>query len=40
MKPTYISGINEFKRGYQPINNLVMEENGDLLLDSHNILNS
>jgi hypothetical protein len=33
-------GINEFKRGgYQPRNNLVKEENGDLLEDSHNILN-
>jgi hypothetical protein len=32
-------GINEFKRGYQPRNNLVKGENGDLLADSHNILN-
>jgi hypothetical protein len=32
-------GINEFKRGYQPRNNLVEDENGDLLADSHNILN-
>jgi hypothetical protein len=31
--------INEFKRGYQPRNNLVKDENGDLLVDSHNILN-
>jgi hypothetical protein len=31
-------GINEFKRGYQPRNNLVKDENGDLLADSHNIL--
>jgi hypothetical protein len=31
--------INEFKRGYQPRNNLVKDENGDLLTDSHNILN-
>jgi predicted metallo-beta-lactamase superfamily hydrolase len=30
---------NEFKTGYEPINNLVKEENGDLLADSHNILN-
>jgi hypothetical protein len=29
--------INEFKRGYQPRNNLVKDENGDLLADSHNI---
>jgi hypothetical protein len=32
-------GRNEFKRGYQPRNNLVKDENGDLLADSHNILN-
>jgi hypothetical protein len=32
-------GINEFKRRYQPINNLVKDENDDLLADSHNILN-
>jgi hypothetical protein len=32
-------GINEFKRGYQPRNNLVKDENGDLLADSHNTSN-
>jgi hypothetical protein len=32
-------GINEFKRGYQPHSNLVKDEGGDLLADSHNILN-
>jgi hypothetical protein len=32
-------GIKEFKRGFQPRNNLVKDENGDLLIDSHNILN-
>jgi hypothetical protein len=32
-------GINEFNRGYQPRNNLVKNENGDLLADSHNTLN-
>jgi hypothetical protein len=32
-------GINEFKRVYQPRNNLVKDENGDLLAHSHNILN-
>jgi hypothetical protein len=32
-------GINEFKRGYQPKNNVVKDENGDLLADYHNILN-
>jgi uncharacterized protein YaaR (DUF327 family) len=30
--------INEFKRGYRPRNNLVKDENGDLLADSHNIM--
>jgi hypothetical protein len=30
-------GINEFQRGYQPGNNLVKDENGDLLADSLNI---
>jgi hypothetical protein len=32
-------GINDFKRGYQPRNNLVKDKNGDLLADSHNVLN-
>jgi hypothetical protein len=32
-------GINEFKRVYQPRSNLVKDENGDLLADSHSILN-
>jgi hypothetical protein len=32
-------GINEFKRGYQPRSDLVKDKNGDLLADSHNILN-
>jgi hypothetical protein len=32
-------GINKFKRHYQPRNNLVKDENGGLLADSHNILN-
>jgi hypothetical protein len=31
-------GINEFKKIYQPTSNLVKDENGDLLADSHNIL--
>jgi hypothetical protein len=30
--------INEFKRGYQLRSNLVRDENGELLADSHNIL--
>ncbi|PNF13747.1 hypothetical protein B7P43_G14087 [Cryptotermes secundus] len=32
-------GINDFKRVYQPSSNLVKDENGDLLADSHNISN-
>jgi hypothetical protein len=32
-------GINGYQRDYQPTNNLVKDENGDLLADSHNILN-
>jgi hypothetical protein len=32
-------GINEFKRGNQPRNNLVKDENGDMLADSLHILN-
>jgi hypothetical protein len=33
------SGINEFKKGCQPRNNLVTDENGALLVDFHNVLN-
>jgi hypothetical protein len=32
-------GINEFKKGYQLRTNIVKDENGDLLADSHSILN-
>jgi hypothetical protein len=32
-------GINKFKRSYQERNNLVKDKTGDLLADSHNILN-
>jgi hypothetical protein len=32
-------GLNEFKRVYQPRNNLMTDENGDLLADFHYILN-
>jgi hypothetical protein len=32
-------GINGFKKGYKPRNNLAKDGNGDLLADSHNILN-
>jgi hypothetical protein len=31
-------GINKFKRGNQTCSNLVKDENGDLLADSHNFL--
>jgi hypothetical protein len=31
--------ITAFKRSYQPINNLVKDENGVWLADFHNILN-
>jgi hypothetical protein len=33
-------GINEFKSGYQPRNNLMKDKNGVLLADSHYVLNS
>jgi hypothetical protein len=32
-------GINDFKKSYQPITNLVKDENGDLLADSHSTQN-
>jgi hypothetical protein len=32
--------INEFKRSYQPRNNLVKDKNGDMLAESHNIFNT
>jgi hypothetical protein len=32
-------GINYFKRGHRPRSNLAKDENGNLLADSHNILN-
>jgi hypothetical protein len=32
-------GINEFKKGYQPITNLEKDERGNLLADPHKILN-
>jgi hypothetical protein len=31
--------MNEFKKGYQPVTNMVKEERGDLLVDPHKILN-
>jgi hypothetical protein len=36
----FFRGISNVKKGYQSINNLVIDENDDLLADSHNILNS
>jgi len=32
------SGINDFKKGYQPRCNIVQDEKGDLVADSHNIV--
>ena len=31
-------GISEFKKGYQPRTNLVKDQKGDLVADSHSIL--
>jgi hypothetical protein len=31
-------GINDFKKGYQPRTNIVKDEKGDLITDSHNVL--
>jgi len=31
-------GINDFKKGYQPRNNIVKDEKDDLFVDSHSIL--
>jgi hypothetical protein len=31
-------GISDFKRGYKPRNNVVKDEKGDLVADSHSIL--
>jgi hypothetical protein len=33
-------GINDFKRGYQPRTNVVKDEKGELVADSHSILAS
>jgi hypothetical protein len=32
-------GINEFKKGYQPIINIIKDENGNLLADLQSVLN-
>jgi len=31
-------GINDFRKGYQPRTNIVKDEKGDLITDSHSIL--
>ena len=31
-------GINDFKKGYQPRPNIVKDEKGDLVANSHNVL--
>jgi len=31
-------GINDFKNGYQTRTNIIKEENGELVADSHSIL--
>ncbi|KAJ4433774.1 hypothetical protein ANN_16086 [Periplaneta americana] len=37
--PDLYKGIKEFKNGYHPRVNVIKDENGDLLADSHSILN-
>jgi hypothetical protein len=32
------TGISDFKKGYQPRTNVVKDEKGDLVVDSHRIL--
>ena len=34
----FYRGINDFKKGYQPRTNMVKDEKGDLVTDSHSIL--
>ena len=31
-------GISDFKKGYQPRTNIIKDEKGDLVVDSHSIL--
>ena len=31
-------GINDFKKGYQPRSNIVYDDKGDLVTDSHSVL--
>jgi hypothetical protein len=35
----FYRGINELKKGYQPIINIIKDENGNLIADTHNVLN-
>ena len=35
---TCTGGINDFKKGYQPRCNIVKDEKGDLVADSHSIV--
>jgi hypothetical protein len=39
VKNTTYEGIYGFRKGYQPKTNLVKDQNGDQLAESHNILN-
>jgi hypothetical protein len=32
------TGINDFKKGYQPRNNIVKNEKGDVIADCHSIM--
>ena len=34
----FFSGIDDFKKGYQPRTNIAKDEKGDLVADSHSIL--
>jgi len=34
----FYRGINDFKKGYQPRFNIVKNEKGDLVVDSHSIV--
>jgi len=36
----FFRGISEFKKGYQPKNNVVKHEKGDLVTDFHGVLAS
>jgi len=36
----FYRSINDYKKGYQPRTNIVKDEKGDLVTDSHSILDS